>query len=67
MGTLASELGPHVGSLSDQPRVYVDANLPARLVGFMRDALRWDVLFVIEHTDPMAPRVTRLPGEPASD
>jgi hypothetical protein len=51
MGTLASELGPHVGSLSDQPRVYVDANLPARLVGFMRDALGWDVLFVIEHSD----------------
>jgi hypothetical protein len=51
MGTLASELGPHVGSLSDHPRVYVDANLPARLVGFMRDALGWDVLFVIEHDD----------------
>ena len=51
MGTLASELGLHVGALSDQPRVYVDANLPARLVGFMRDALGWDVLFVIEHTE----------------
>ena len=51
MGTLASELGPHVGALSDQPRVYVDANLPARLVGFMRDALGWDVLFVIEHNE----------------
>jgi len=51
MRTLASELGPHVDRLSDQPRVYVDANVPARLVGFMRDALGWDVLFVMEHED----------------
>lgn len=48
MGTLASELGPHVEHITEQPRVYVDANVPARLVGFMREALGWDVLFVIE-------------------
>ena len=51
MGTLASELGPHAHRLSGQPRIYVDANLPARLVTFMRARLRWDVLFVIEHDD----------------
>jgi hypothetical protein len=51
MGTLASELGPHVERASTQPRIYVDANMPARLVAFMRDDLRWDVLFVIEHDD----------------
>jgi hypothetical protein len=31
--------------------VYVDANMPAPLVAFMRSDLRWDVLFVIEHDD----------------
>jgi hypothetical protein len=51
MGTLASELGPHVERASTQPRIYVDANMPARLVTFMREALDWDVLFVIEHDD----------------
>ena len=51
MGTLASELGPHADRLTEHPRVYVDANVPAGLVGFMRDGLRWDVLFVIEHDD----------------
>jgi hypothetical protein len=51
MGTLASELGPHAERVSAQPRIYVDANLPARLVAFMRTALRWDVLFVMEHDD----------------
>jgi hypothetical protein len=51
MGTLASELGGHAGRLSGQPRIYVDANVPARLVTFMRNDLRWDVLFVIEHDD----------------
>ena len=51
MGTLASELGSHAERLSGQPRVYVDANMPARLVAFMRAALQWDVLFVIEHDD----------------
>src|SRR5215207_988258 len=51
MGTLASELGPHVHRTDERPRIYVDANLPARLVGFMRQTLQWDVLFVIEHDD----------------
>ena len=51
MGTLASELGSHVERAAMQPRIYVDANMPAGLVAFMRTALRWDVLFVIEHDD----------------
>jgi hypothetical protein len=51
MGTLASELAPHADRLSEHTRVYVDANVPAGLVAFMRDVLHWDVLFVIEHDD----------------
>jgi hypothetical protein len=51
MGTLASELGSHAERFSAQPRVYVDANVPAGLVGFMRATLHWDVLFVMEHDD----------------
>jgi hypothetical protein len=51
MGTLASELGPYAGGIAGQPRIYVDANMPAGLVTFMRTTLRWDVLFVIEHDD----------------
>ena len=51
MGTLASELGPHVEREAVQPRVYVDANMPAGLVAFMRHTLHWDVLFVMEHDD----------------
>jgi hypothetical protein len=51
MGTLASELGAHAGRIARQPRVYVDANVPAGLVGFMRDRLLWDTLFVVEHDD----------------
>jgi Domain of unknown function (DUF5615) len=51
MGTLASELGPHAERLSSRPRVYADANVPAGLVGFMRDRLQWDVLFVLEHDE----------------
>jgi hypothetical protein len=51
MGTLASELGAHAGRIAGQPRIYVDANMPAGLVAFMRGTLRWDVLFVIEHDD----------------
>jgi predicted nuclease of predicted toxin-antitoxin system len=51
MGTLASELGPHTDRLTEQTRVYVDANVPAGLVTFMREVLRWDALFVIEHDD----------------
>jgi hypothetical protein len=51
MGTLSSELGPLVEQVSDQPRVYADANVPNGVVGFMREKLRWDVLFVLEHDD----------------
>jgi hypothetical protein len=51
VGTLASELGGHAQQRSGQPRVYVDANVPAGLVSYMRTALSWDVLFVIEHDD----------------
>ena len=51
MGTLASQLGPHAGRIAGQPRVYVDANVSARLVTFMRTRLLWDALFVLEHDD----------------
>jgi hypothetical protein len=51
MGTLASELGPHAARIASEPRIYVDANMPAGLVAFMRTRLHWDVLFVIEHDD----------------
>lgn len=51
MGTLSSELGPHANRISGQPRLYVDANVPAGLVAFMRTRLHWDVLFVIEHDE----------------
>jgi predicted nuclease of predicted toxin-antitoxin system len=34
--------------LTDAPRVYCDANLPAGLIRFMRERLHWDVLFVLE-------------------
>jgi hypothetical protein len=51
MGTLSSELGPLVEQIADQPRVYADANVPNGVVGFMRDKLGWNVLFVIEHDD----------------
>ncbi len=51
MGTLASELSPHVDRASDAPRVYVDANVPARVVAAMRNQLKWDVFFVMEHDD----------------
>lgn len=51
MGTLASELGPHADRMTEHTRVYVDANVPAGLVNYMREALHWDALFVIEHDD----------------
>ena len=51
MGTLASELGGYAEQIAGQPRVYVDANVPAGLVSFMRQALHWDVLFVLEHEE----------------
>ena len=51
MGTLSSELGPFVEQIVNQPRVYADANMPSGVVGYMREKLGWDVLFVIEHDD----------------
>jgi hypothetical protein len=51
MGSLSSELGPHLNRLVDEPRVYADANIPSGVVGFMRATLGWDVLFVLEHDD----------------
>ena len=51
MGTLASELRPIAEELAGAPRVYVDANMPAGVVSFMRRDLAWDVLFVMEHDD----------------
>ena len=51
MGTLSSELGPLVEQQADQPRVYADANVPLGAIGYMRAALAWDVLSVIEHDD----------------
>ena len=51
MGTLSSELSAHAGRIAGQPRLYVDANIPAGLVAFMRTRLQWDVLFVIEHDE----------------
>jgi hypothetical protein len=51
MGTLSSELANHAGRVAGHPRVYIDANVPAGLVSYMRGELRWDALFVIEHDD----------------
>jgi Domain of unknown function (DUF5615) len=51
MSDLSSELGPVVEALTDRPRVYADANVPAGLVAHMREVLQWDVLFVMEHPD----------------
>ena len=51
MGTLWSELGPVADAVADRPRVYADANVPAGVVAHMRERLRWDVLFVMDHPD----------------
>lgn len=51
MRTLASELGAHYDQDVPAPRVYVDANVPVRLVNLMRERLGWDTLAVIEHDD----------------
>ncbi len=48
VGTLSSELERHADGLAPRPRIYADANVPARLVAYMRDVLHWDVLFVLE-------------------
>ena len=51
VGTLSSELVPHLARVADAPRVYADANIPLGVVTFMRTELRWDVLFVLEHEE----------------
>lgn len=51
MGTLSSELSQHVFRSAQAPRVYADANIPTGVVAYMRNALKWDVLFVLEHDD----------------
>jgi len=51
LGTLSSELAAHAERLTPQPRVYVDANVPAGLVAHMRERLHWDVLFVLEEDE----------------
>ncbi len=51
MGTLWSELAPLADDAAAGPRIYADANVPAGLVGYMRESLGWDVLFVVEHQD----------------
>ncbi len=51
MGTLSSELAPFAADVADKPRVYADANMPNGVVGYMREQLAWDVLFVIEHEE----------------
>lgn len=51
MGTLWSELGPVAETVAERPRVYADANVPSGLVRYMREQLRWDVLFVMDHPD----------------
>jgi predicted nuclease of predicted toxin-antitoxin system len=51
LGSLSSELRPIAAELAAAPRVYVDANVPLGAVGFMRQALHWDVLFVLEDPD----------------
>ncbi|HUR33643.1 MAG TPA: DUF5615 family PIN-like protein [Vicinamibacterales bacterium] len=58
MGTLASELAPHVQRIAPRPRLYADANVPARVVEHMRQGLGWDVLFVME--DPALRRASDL-------
>jgi hypothetical protein len=51
VGTLSSELATHAERLTPRPRIYADANVPAGLVGYMRNTLGWDVLFVIEEDE----------------
>jgi Domain of unknown function (DUF5615) len=48
VGTFSSELARHADELTARPRIYADANMPARLVAYMRETLGWDVLFVLE-------------------
>ena len=56
MGSLTSELRPIAAEMAAAPRVYVDANVPLGVVGFMRQILHWDALFVLE--DPLLRRAS---------
>ena len=51
MGTLSSELGPVAEAVTDRPRIYADANVPAGLIAFMREKLKWDVVAVMDQPD----------------
>lgn len=51
MGTISTGLADIAQRVSGRPRVYVDANMPAGVVRYMRVKLGWDVLFVLEHDD----------------
>ena len=51
MGSLSSELAAFAERHAGEPRVYADANVPSGTVAFMRDRLKWDVFFVLEHAD----------------
>ena len=66
MSTLWSELAPVAEAVADRPRVYADANVPAGLVRYMREQLRWDVLFVMDHPDLRRARDVSTTGWPAS-
>ena len=67
MGTLSSELGPHLERIVEQPRIYADANMPNGAVAYMRATLGWDVLFVLEHDDlRRAPDIRALTASRAS-
>jgi hypothetical protein len=66
VGTLASELAPHAERISPRPRIYADANVPARLVAHMRQALEWDVLFVLKIRRCDAHRTSLITGQRSS-
>ena len=52
MGTLASELSPHVDRASPASRASTwTPTCPRGSCTLMRDRLKWDVLFVMEHDD----------------
>jgi hypothetical protein len=51
MGSLSSELAALAERNAHHPRVYADANVPAGVVSFMRERLKWDVFSVMEHAE----------------
>ncbi|MCU0255643.1 MAG: hypothetical protein MUF60_02770, partial [Vicinamibacterales bacterium] len=48
---MSSELRHALERAPGAPRVYADANVPAGIVAFLRQQLRWDVFFVMEQPD----------------